>query len=98
MRKYIDEKINLLKEKAYFDHYSHAELDQIIETQKKVIEYQKLKKHKKLHQILIIVDDMADSQEFCKHSKLLHSLYIRGRHRCCSVIPSVQKCTGLCTI
>ena len=98
VRKYIDEKINLLKEKVYFDHYDHNELDQIIETQKKVIQYQKLKKHKKLHQILIIIDDMADSSEFCRHSKLLHSLYIRGRHICCSVITSVQKYSCLSTI
>jgi hypothetical protein len=98
VRKYIDEKIHLLKEKVYFDSYDHDELLNIIDTQKKVIEYQKLKKHKKLHQILIVVDDMADSSEFCKHSKLLHSLYIRGRHICCSVITSVQKYTCLSTI
>ncbi len=47
---------------------------------------------------MIVVDDMADSSEFCKHSKLLHSLYIRGRHICCSVITSVQKYTCLSTI
>ena len=41
---------------------------------------------------------MADSAEFCKHSKLLHSLYIRGRRICCSVITSVQKYTCLSTI
>ena len=41
---------------------------------------------------------MADSAEFCKRSKLLHSLYIRGRHICCSVITSVQKYTCLSTI
>ena len=98
VKKYIDDKVNLLKEKVYFDHYDQGELLQIIDTQRKVVEFQKKKKHKKLHQILIIVDDMADSAEFCKHSKLLHSLYIRGRHICCSVITSVQKYTRLSTI
>ena len=98
VREYIDEKINLLKEKVYFETYNSDELLNIIETQKRVIEYEKMKKHKKLHQILIIVDDMADSAEFCRHSKLLHSLYIRGRHICCSVITSIQKYVCLSTI
>jgi hypothetical protein len=36
--------------------------------------------HKKLYQILIIIDDFADHENICKHSKLLNQLYIRGRH------------------
>ena len=98
VKKYIDERVYLLKEKVYFDHYGQGELLKIIDTQRKVVEFQKRKKHKKLHQILIAMDDMADSAEFCKRSKLLRSLYVRGREICCSVITSVQKYTCLSTI
>ncbi len=47
--------------------------------------------HKKLYQILIIIDDMADDPRFTRQSKLLHQLYIRGRHNAISTITSVQK-------
>ena len=94
VKKYIDEKVNLLKEQVYFDHYDQGELLKIIDTQRKVVEFQKKKKHKKLHQILIVVDDMADSAEFCKHSKLLHSLYIRGRSK--SAASSATRASSSC--
>ena len=40
---------------------------------------------------MIIVDDMADDPSFTRQSKLLHQLYIRGRHNAISTITSVQK-------
>ena len=51
----------------------------------------KQNKYKTLYQILIIIDDHADSPEFTRKSKLLHQLYIRSRHDCISTITSVQK-------
>ena len=44
----------------------------------------------KLFQILVIVDDFADDPQFTRNSKLLHQLYIRGRHQCISTITSTQ--------
>jgi NAD+--asparagine ADP-ribosyltransferase len=55
VRDYIDNKMNLLEEQVYCDTYKPYELLNIIETQKKVIDYQKLQKHKKLHQIFIVI-------------------------------------------
>ena len=46
--------------KCYFDSYNPAELEQVILTQQKVIDYQKENKHKDLYQILIVIDDFAD--------------------------------------
>ena len=40
--------------------------------------------------ILIVIDDWADSPEFTRNSKLLHQLYIRGRHQCISTITATQ--------
>ncbi len=41
--------------------------------------------------ILIIIDDFADDAVFTRQSKLLHSLYTRGRHNSISTIVSTQK-------
>ena len=98
VKKYIEDDMGLResdKEKFYFDHYDPNDLQQIIDTQHKVIEYMKKKEHKKLYSILIIVDDFADSPTFSRHSKLLHSLYTRGRHNSMSTITATPKNTAL---
>ena len=46
-------------EPIYFDHYDPEALYKIINTQQKVIEYQKKQNHKKLFSVLIFVDDFA---------------------------------------
>ena len=51
----------------------------------------KKQNHKKLHQILVIIDDFADDPSFTRSSKLLHALYVRGRHNMISTITSTQK-------
>ena len=51
--------------------------------------------YKKIHQILIVVDDMADSPEFTRHSKLLHGLYLKGRHTFISSITATQAYAAL---
>ena len=42
-------------------------------------------------QILIVIDDFADSPEFSRNSKLLHGLYTRGRHSQISTVVATQK-------
>jgi hypothetical protein len=44
-----------------------------------------------LYQILIVIDDFADDPSFTRQSKLLHQLYVRGRHNSISTITSTQK-------
>ena len=78
-------------DKFYYDHYDFEALSNIINTQHKIIDYMKKHGQKKLRQILIIVDDLADDPRFTRQSKLLHQLYIRGRHNAISTITSVQK-------
>ena len=58
----------------------------------------KRQKHKKLFSILIVIDDHADCPQFCRQSKLLHSLYTRGRHNSISCITSSQKFNALAPI
>ena len=78
------------REKYHFDSYDPAELEQVIHTQKKVIDYQKEQKHKDLYQILIVIDDFADQPDFTRKSQLLQQLYVRGKHYMINTITSTQ--------
>ena len=61
-----------------------------MDKQHKVIDYLKSQGSTKMFQILIVVDDFADDPSFTRNSKLLHQLYIRGRHQYSSTITSTQ--------
>jgi hypothetical protein len=100
VKKYIDKdlKINSDKEKLYFDEYRHEDLENVINTQYKLIDHMKKQDYKKLYNILIVIDDFADNPSFTRHSKLLHSLYTRGRHLMISTITSTQVFNALSTI
>ena len=78
------------KETYYLDSYEPSELEAVINTQKKAVDYQKEQKHKDLYQILLVIDDFADDTNFTRKPQLLHQLYIRGRHYMISTITSTQ--------
>ena len=84
-------KINTDKEPCFFQEFNAEDMEQIIDTQHKIIKYQKKHKMKKLFGILCILDDISDDPRVSRHNKLLNSLYVRGRHNNISVITSVQK-------
>ena len=89
----IDKKDN--EPNFYYDSYDPESLEAIIESQTKIVEYQKKHNHNRIFQILIIVDDFADSPDFSRQSKLLHSLFTRGRHSGISTIVSTQKFSAI---
>ena len=93
VKKYVKNhlKVDDSKEKIHFQHYNAQELEEVIDTQTKIITYMKAHKLNKLHSILIVVDDHADDLNFVRHSKLLHGLAIRGRRQAISFILSTQK-------
>ena len=94
VKKYIKNEMKIEhteEDPIYFAEPDFEALENIIETQHKIIKYMKSNNYKKLFQILIIVDDHADDEKFCKRSKMLNQLYIRGRHNAVSVITSTQK-------
>lgn len=70
-------------------------MQRLIDTQNKVVEHQKQKNNKTLFQICVVVDDFADSSEFSRSSKLLHSLFTRGRHSSISTIVATQEFNAL---
>ena len=92
LKKYIRDELHVddEKEHIYFDNYNPSDLENVVERQKKIINYMNSKKIKKLHSIFIVVDDHADDPKFVRYSKLLHGLFTRGRHDAVSVICSTQ--------
>jgi hypothetical protein len=98
VKDYIEKDMGLKhteEEPIYFGEYDPVALNKIINDQRKVCELQKKENHKTLHQILIVIDDFADNPEFSRQSRLLHSLFTRGRHSGISTICSTQKFTSL---
>ena len=87
------------KEQLYFDEYDPEALSDIIENQKKLIIHMKTElKKTKMFSILIVIDDFADNPSFSRNSKLLHSLFTRGRHSFISTIVSTQSYTAIAPI
>ena len=78
------------KDDLYHEEFDEAQLRRVVMRQHAVTELAKKRGLKRLHQILIILDDVADSPEIVRGSKTLHSLFTRGRHAGISTICSLQ--------
>lgn len=93
VKKYINDVMNVHHSKdnpIYFSEYSPKDLQDIIKQQHDLIDYMKKKHHKEMFNILILVDDFGDNPKFSKHSNLMNSLFVRGRHTFISSICSCQ--------
>ena len=91
VKEYIEKHMKVThtdEEPIYMDHYDPDVLADIIDTQHKITDYMKKQNQKHLFQILVIVDDFADDPSFSRRSKLLHSLFTRGRHN--SIHPIIR--------
>ena len=64
-------KVDAEKEQLYYEEYDPVALKKIIETQHKVIDFQKKNKQKDLFSILLVVDDFADDPKFVRYLSLL---------------------------
>ena len=100
VKKYIRDvmKVDAEKEQIYHEEYDPVALKKIIDTQHKVIDFQKKNKQKDLFSILLVVDDFSDDPRFVRYSNILHGLFTRGRHNAISVILSTQKYNVLAPI
>ena len=90
--------VNNDKEQFLFDEYDAEALSKIIDTQHKVIEYQKKQKMNKLFSCLLVIDDFAEDKTFMRYSKILHGLYTKSSHFGLSVITATQKYNALSPI
>ena len=84
-------KVDDTKEDLYFEGFNPADLQKILDTQKRVVEFQKKNKEKNLFSICICIDDHSDDPNFIRYSSMLHGLFTRGRHQAVSCILSLQK-------
>ena len=75
----------------YYEEYDPIALKKLIETQHKVIDFQKKNKQKGLFSISTVVDEFADDPKLVRYSSILHGLFTRGRHNAISCILSTQK-------
>ena len=93
VKKYIKEglKVDTDKEPCWWDGFRVGDLGRVVETQNKIIEYQKKQGMKKLFNILVILDDVSDNPAITRNNKLLNSLFCRGRHSGISTLVSLQK-------
>ncbi len=93
-----DFKVDTNKEKVYFEENDPPALEEIIENQKRLIDFMKKGDCKKMFNILIVFDDLLDDVRMMKHNSLLNSLFIRGRHMWISTIVSSQVYRGVSSI
>ena len=84
-------KVDDTKEDLYFDGFNPADLQKILDTQTREVEFQKKNKENKLFSICICIDDHSDDPKFIRYSSMLHGLFTRGRHQAVSCILSLQK-------
>ena len=93
VKKYIKEDlgVNTEREQVYWDKWDKAALRRIIQQQRKITEASKKLEMKKLYQVLIICDDLADVPQLHRPNGALDTLFIRGRHMQISTWVSSQK-------
>ena len=93
LKKYIEEdlELNTEREQAYWEDWDEPALRRIIQQQRKITEASKKSEMKKLYQVLIILDDLADMPQLHKPNGALDTLFIRGRHMQISTWVSSQK-------
>ena len=95
VKKYIEEvmKAPVDREQVYFEDWDEAALRRIINQQRKITETSKQLKMRSLYQILIVVDDEADSGYLNKKTgnSVIDTLFVRGRHFQISTLVSTQK-------
>ena len=79
-------------EQVFFNTFSEKKLEELLETQRKIVQWQKKNQpNEKIHQILILIDDFGSDQNVMKHTKVLDKLYTQGRHIFVSTIISQQR-------
>jgi hypothetical protein len=93
VKKFCDEVLRQddKEEKYCFDTFDSAELDKIITTHKKVTAAGKNAEMRKLFNILIVLDDVADDPRVARNERQIHELYFRGRHHKISILISTQR-------
>ena len=71
--------------------YNPDDLERVITTQQEVIKRAKEAGLRRLFNVFIIIDDFADNPAFTRQERLVHQLFVRGRHAFISSLVSTDK-------
>ena len=96
-KRYLNESITLgdNEPSLYQDNFDESVVDEIMSTQKKIIDHiKKNKESNRLFSILLILDDIAEDPSQ-RNSRALKSLFVKGRHSHISILLSSQKASLL---
>jgi hypothetical protein len=93
LEKYIRNELKVDEsEQVFFDTFDEKALERILDTQTKIIKWQKKHEpHAQLMQVLIIIDDFGSDSQIMKHSKVIDKLFTQGRHIGASTLLSQQR-------
>ena len=93
VRDYVERELGVDQddEPFLFETLDEGKLASIVATQKKVIAHQKKLKHRTMHAICIVIDDLASEPKFHRNYGAISELYTRGRHHFIQTICSSQK-------
>ena len=85
--------VNTDREQCFFEDWDEAALRKIMADQKRITQKSKELGLKKLYQVLVVLDDLADNPAVHRKTGdgVLDSLFIRGRHYCISCWVSSQQ-------
>ena len=78
------------KEPCFFSTFDKEAIQDIKAVQERIVMMQRERKDKTMHGILVVYDDWADDPGVTRHSQLLWSAYVRGRHCFQSTIMATQ--------
>lgn len=92
VKKYIDERVNIINERDYFDEFNEQELFNILETQEIISNREK---NRRLYSVLLCIDAWADDTKVSRHTKSIHGIFTRGRHNRISCMASLQKSAAI---
>ena len=86
---YIDKHLKPTEEYIFEDFGNGEELERILTEQMSLVQLMKEEKRKPYH-IAVIIEDVADDPRISRNSRVLNSLFTRGRHAFCSVFMCSQ--------
>ena len=95
----VEEHAKHLWHHGFFSEWDEGALRTILDKQREEIrDLKKAKTHKPLPQVLIIIDDFADTGIMHQATNILTTLMVRGRHFGCSTWLSTQHLTAVSRI
>ena len=86
------------EDELYVQDFAESKLRAIVERQKGVSELAKQRKMKRLYNIAVVLDDVADDPQITRFCRTLHAMFTRHRHIQISTFCSLQSYRSVAAI